>query len=186
MSLPLARYRFTVDDYYRLAQAGILGEDDRVELIEGEIVMMTPIGSRHAACVSRTTRLLSGIVGDRAIVRVQLPVRLDDHSEPEPDLCLARPRGDEYDGGHPNPGDVLLLIEISDSSLAYDRGVKIPLYGRSGISAAWIVDLGRNLVEAYSGPSPDGFLERRTFRAGDRVAIPGTDATIDAAQLFSS
>ena len=186
MSLPLARYRFTVDDYYRLAQAGILGEDDRVELIEGEIVMMTPIGSRHAACVSGTTRRLMGIVGDRAIVRVQLPVRLDDHSEPEPDLCLARPRGDEYAGGHPRPADVFLLIEISDSSLAYDRDVKVPLYGRSGIEAAWIVNLGRNVVEAYSGPSADGYLERRTFRAGDRLAIPGTDATIDAGQFFPS
>lgn len=184
MSLPLARYRFTVDDYYRLAQAGILGEDDRVELIEGEIVMMTPIGSRHAACVSRTTRLLVGILGDRAIARVQLPVRLDDHSEPEPDVCLARPRGDEYATGHPGPADLLLLIEVSDSSLAYDRGVKLPLYGRSGVPAVWILDLGRSLVEAYSGPSLDGYLERRTLRAGDRLAIPGTDVSIDAGQLF--
>lgn len=186
MSLPLARYRFSVDDYYRLAQAGILGEDDRVELIEGEIVMMTPIGSRHAACVSKTTRLLPGMVGDRAILRVQLPVRLDDHSEPEPDLCLARPRSDDYAGAHPGPADVLLVIEVSDSSLVYDREIKIPLYGRSGIESAWIVNLGRSVVEAYSGPSPDGYLERRTFRAGDQLAIPGTDETIDAAQLFPS
>lgn len=179
-----ARYRFTVDDYYRLAQAGILGEDDRVELIEGEIVMMPPIGSRHAACVSGITRLLIDAFGDRAIVRVQLPIRLDDLSEPEPDVCLARPRRDEYAAGHPGPGDVFLLIEVSDSSLGYDRGVKLPLYGRSGVPAVWIIDLGRGLVEAYSGSSPDGYFERRTARAGDRLNVPGTDVSIDAARLF--
>jgi Uma2 family endonuclease len=186
MSLPLTRYRFNVDDFYRLAQAGILGEDDRVELIDGEIVMMTPIGSRHAACVSGITRLLVGSLGDRAIVRVQLPVRLDDHSEPEPDVCLAQARGDEYAAGHPGPADVLLLIEVSDSSLAYDRGVKLPLYGRSGVPAVWIIDLGRGLVEANSGPSPDGYLERRTLGAGDRLDVPGTDVSIDAARLLPS
>ncbi len=186
MSLPLARYRFSVDDYYRLAQAGILGEDDRVELIEGEIVMMTPIGSRHATCVSDTTHLLVGILGNRAIVRVQLPVRLDDHSEPEPDVCVARPRADRYADGHPGPADVLLLIEISDSSLAYDRDVKIPLYYRNGVDSVWIIDLARNLVQAYSGASSDGYLERRTLRAGDRIAIPGMDVVIDVAQLFPS
>jgi Uma2 family endonuclease len=186
MSLPLARYRFTVDDYYRLAQAGILGEDDRVELIEGEIVMMTPIGSPHAACVTGMTRLLVSRLGDSALVRVQLPVRLDDHSEPEPDICLARLRADLYAGSHPGPADVLLLIEISDSSLAYDRGVKVPLYARSGIEAVWIVDVGQRVVHAYSGPSAEGYLERRTSRGGDRLGIPGTDMTVDAGDLFPS
>lgn len=184
MSLPLARYRFTVDDYYRLAQAGILGEDDRVELIEGEIVKTAPIGSRHAACLSGITRLLIGTIGDRGIVRVRLPVRLDDYSEPEPDVCLPRPRSDRYADGHPGPADVLLLIEISDSSLAYDRDVKVPLYCRNGVDSVWIIDLGRSLVQAYSGASSDGYLERRTLRAGDRVAVPGTDVVIDVSQLF--
>lgn len=183
MSLPLARYRFTVDDYYRLAQAGILGEDDRVELIEGEIVMMTPIGSRHAACVSGIDRLFR-VLGEQVVVRVQCPVRLDDLSEPEPDLCLARPRADFYSGAHPGPADVLLLIEVGDSSIGYDRGIKLPLYARSGIPAVWILDLARGLVEAYSDPSPDGYLERRTLRSGDRLEIPGTDVSIDAGQLF--
>jgi Uma2 family endonuclease len=186
MSLPLARYRFTVDDYYRLAQTGILGEDDRVELIDGEIVMMTPIGSPHAACVTAITRLLVGLLGDRALVRIQLPVRLDDHSEPEPNVCLARPQPDLYAGGHPGPADALLLIEVSDSSLAYDRGIKVPLYARSGIPAVWIVDLGRSVVHVYSGPSAEGYLERRTSRAGDRLGIPGTDVTVDAGDLFPS
>jgi len=186
MSLPLARYRFTVDDYYRLAQAGILGEDDRVELIEGEIVMMTPIGSPHAASVTGITRLLVGPLGDRAVVRIQLPVRLDDHSEPEPDVCIARPRADLYAGAHPGPADVLLLIEVSDSSLAYDRGVKVPLYARSGIEAVWVVELGRSLVHVHGNPAPDGYLERRASRPGDRLPIPGTDVTIDAGDLFPS
>lgn len=179
-----ARYRFTVGDYYRLAQAGILGEEDRVELIEGEIVMMPPIGSRHAACVSGISRLMLRALGEQAVVRVRCPVRLDDLSEPEPDLCLARPRADLYSGAHPGPADVLLLIEVADSSIGYDRGIKLPLYARSGIAAVWILDLGRRLVEAYSGPSPDGYLERRTLRSGDRLEIPGTDVSIDAGQLF--
>ncbi|HET9765457.1 MAG TPA: Uma2 family endonuclease [Thermoanaerobaculia bacterium] len=184
MSLPLARYRFSVDDYYRLAQAGILGEDDRVELIEGEILMMPPIDSRHAACVSGISRLMLRALGEQAVVRVRCPARLDDLNEPEPDLCLARPRADLYSGAHPGPADVLLLIEVADSSIGYDRGIKLPLYARSGIAAVWILDLGRRLVEAYSGPSPDGYLERRTLRSGDRLEIPGTDVSIDAGQLF--
>jgi Uma2 family endonuclease len=103
MSLPLARYRFTVDDYYRLAQAGILGEDDRVELIEGEIVMMTPIGSRHAACVDRLLELVQRCAAGRGTLRVQGPIRLDAHSEPEPDLALLKPRADFYASAHPRP-----------------------------------------------------------------------------------
>jgi Uma2 family endonuclease len=186
MGLPLTRYRFNVDDYYRLAETGILDEDARVELIEGEIVMMTAIGSRHAACVSRITRLTIQLLGDQAVVRVQSPVRLDDYNEPEPDLCLAKPRADHYAGGHPGPADILLLVEVVDSSLGYDRGVKLPLYARSGVAAVWILDLGRGRLDAYSGPSPDGFLERRTYRARDSLTIPGTELSVEVGQLLPS
>jgi hypothetical protein len=184
MSLPLARYRFSVDEYYRLAEAGILNEDSRVELIEGEIVMMTAIGSRPAACVSGIHHLLFEVLGSQVVVRGQCPVRLDDYNEPEPDICLARPRADRYSGAHPGPADVLLLIEVADSSLGYDRDVKLPLYARSGIAAVWILDLGRGRLQAYGGPSADGYLERRTYRAGDSLTVPGTTATVEVAQLF--
>src|SRR5918996_5359356 len=112
MNIPLPRRRFTVDDYHRIAAAGVLGEDDRVELIEGEIIEMTPIGSRHAACVNRLTRIFAGGLGDRAVIAVQNPVHVSDLSEPRPDLAVLEPRGDAYDAADPRPENVLLLIEV--------------------------------------------------------------------------
>ncbi len=135
----VTRRRFTVHDYHRMGEAGILHEDDRVELIEGELVEMAAIGTRHLTCVNGLTRMLVRGVGDEAIVSVQNPVRLDEHSEPQPDLTVLRMR--DYRESLPVPEDVLLLIEVSDTTLAYDRGVKLPLYARSGIREVWIVDL---------------------------------------------
>lgn len=171
--MPLERYRFTVDEYHRLAETGILGEEDRVELIDGEIVMMTPMGSRHAACLARLTQLLVELADGAAIVRVQSPVELDGRSEPEPDLALARPRADFYTSGHPRPADLLLVVEVADSSLGYDRDVKLPLYGTAGVPELWIVDLGRGCVDAYRGPFAGGYAERRTYRRGERVEAVG-------------
>src|SRR5262245_20137058 len=124
MALMLAKRRFTVDEYYRMAEVGILSARDRVELIDGEIVVMTPVGARHAACVTSATYALIPAAGDGAIVRCQAPVRLDVYYEPEPDLALLRPRDDFYTSRHARPGDVLLIIEIADSSIGYDREVK--------------------------------------------------------------
>lgn len=163
-------YRFTVDEYYRMAEAGILDEDDRVELIQGEIVEMTPIGSRHAGCVNRLAQLFFMGTEGRAIVLVQNPIRLDQHTEPQPDLVLARHRDDFYAAGHPRPGDVLLVVEVADTSAGYDRGVKLLLYAQAGIPEAWVVDLSQNRLEAYRSPSPRGYREMRELGAGDRVA----------------
>jgi Uma2 family endonuclease len=137
MAVQPTRYRFTRADYYRMAEAGILGEGDRVELIEGEIYRMSPIGPMHAGGVDRLNRLFSRTFGDAVIVRVQNPVVLDDYSEPEPDLTLLRPRADFYTGEHPNPEDILLAVEVADSSADWDRRVKAPLYVRSGIPELW-------------------------------------------------
>jgi len=126
MAAPLVRHRFTVEEYHRMGQAGILSEDDRVELIEGEIVEMAPVGSRHAACVKRLNALLSRRAGGRALVSVQDPIRLGEHSEPQPDLALLKPREDFYAAAHPGPEDVLLVIEVAETSLEYDREVKLP------------------------------------------------------------
>lgn len=156
----VTRRRFTVQDYHRMAEAGILHEDDRIELIEGELVEMAAIGSRHFTCVNTLNHLLVREVSGEAIVSVQNPVRLDEHSEPEPDLAVIRPR--DYRESLPGPDDVLLLIEVSDTTLSYDRNVKLPLYARSGIPEVWILDLAGETVERHTGPSGEIYrhLER--------------------------
>jgi Uma2 family endonuclease len=153
----IPRRRFTVDEYYRMAAAGILHEDDRVELIEGEIVEMPPIGISHASSVDRLNQLLAERVVRRAIIRVQSPIHLGERSEPQPDVSLLRPRRDFYAGGHPGPADVLLLIEVADTSADYDRQVKAPLYARAGIGEVWLVDLQARTIEVYRNPSPQGY-----------------------------
>jgi len=159
MSVQLVHHRFTVDDYHAMAAAGALKPDDRVELIDGEILDMTPIGSRHAAAVDILNRWLVIGCGSRAIIRVQGPLRLDLHSEPEPDLLALVPRDDFYRDKPPAASDVLLLIEVADSSLSYDRRVKLPLYARAAVREAWLVDLVRNEVEVRREPGPDGFAQ---------------------------
>jgi Uma2 family endonuclease len=151
-----------------MGEAGILHEDDRVELIEGEIVEMAAIGTRHFACVNGLTRLLVRGVGDAAIVSVQNPVRLDEHTEPQPDLTALRVR--DYRESLPMPGNVLLLIEVSDTTLAYDRGVKLPLYARAGIREVWIVDLTGDVIERYTDPSGDGYRSSKWVRRGETLA----------------
>jgi Uma2 family endonuclease len=139
--------RFTVEEFHRMVEVGILGERDRVELLEGEIIEMTPIGSRHAACVKRLSRFLTRNVGERAIVGVQDPLRLSATSdEVNPDVTLLHPKEDFYASGHPEPSDVLLVVEVADSSLGYDRGRKSAAYARAGIPELWIVDLEADVV----------------------------------------
>lgn len=176
MSIPLLRHRFTVEDYHRMAQVGIFTEDDRVELLEGDIVMMTPIGSRHASCVARLTHLFTSALGQRAIVWVQNPLRLGADSEPQPDLAVLRPRADFYAQAHPGPADVWLVVEVAETSADYDRTMKIPFYARAGIPAVWLVDLSRDRVEVYTEPTPEGY---RTVRSIDRGQALSLDAFPD-------
>ena len=170
MPVQVLRHRFTVEEYHKMAQVGILGEDDRVELIEGEIVEMPPIGSRHAACVNRLNRLLSAKVGGRAIVSVQNPIHLSERSEPQPDLALLKPRPDFYAAAHPRPEDVLLMIEVAEASVDYDREVKMPLYAQAGIPEVWLVDLQGEFIEVHRRPSARGYGEVRQARRGERLA----------------
>lgn len=181
--LKARRRKFSVEEYYRMAEAGIFTEDDRVELIEGEIVEMTPIGGRHAACVNRLNALLVREAGDAAIVSVQNPVRLSERIEPQPDLTLLRPRDDFYAEGHPTPKDVLLVMEVSDTTLSYDREVKIPLYARSGIPEVWVVDLisGAEIL-AYSRPVGGAYEAVSRAAHGEPIAsrtIPGLTLSVD-------
>ena len=157
-------------DYHRLAEVGILHEDDRVELLDGQVVVMSPIGPRHAGCVDRLTRLLSRLAAEKAVVRVQNPVVLADSAEPEPDLALLRPPIERYAAAHPRPEQVLLVIEVADSSLAYDRDVKLPMYAAAGIPEVWLVDLEGERILLFRSPRPDGYAEVITASRGNSIA----------------
>jgi Uma2 family endonuclease len=177
----VTRRRFTVHDYHRMAEVGILHEDERVELIEGDIVEMTPIGSRHAMCVIRLTRLLVPLVGDRALVSPQNPVRLSERLEPQPDMTVIRAR--DYEGSLPGPEDVLLLIEVSDTTLSYDRNVKLPLYARAVIPEVWIVDLAGEVIERHTNPSGDSYRHVERARRGEEIrsaALPEPAIRVEA------
>ena len=176
----VTRWRFTVHDYHRMGEAGILHEDDRVELIEGEIVEMAAIGTRHFTCVNRLNRMLVMGVGEAAVVSVQNPVRLNEHTEPQPDITVIRPR--DYTESLPIPEDVLLLVEVSDTTLAYDRNVKLPLYARAGIGEVWIVNLPTRTIEQYTDPSGDGYRRVDHERGGQKLkpaALPDLTPTVD-------
>jgi Uma2 family endonuclease len=150
---PVQKYQWTVSDYHRMGGAGIFHEDSRVELIEGEIIDMAPIGSNHAGIVSYLTRQFGLAVGERAIVWPQNPIVLDKHSEPQPDMVLLAPRNDFYRNAHPRPADVLLIVEVSDSTLRYDRRIKIPLYARHGIPEVWLVDVEHEELSLFRKPA---------------------------------
>jgi len=174
----------TVDEYDQMVQAGVFPPDDRLELIEGEIIKMSPIGSVHAAFVIRLNRLLGTLAGAHALIGVQSPIHLP-RSEPQPDALLLRPRADDYEGALPEAADVLLAIEVSDTTAHFDRTVKIPLYGRAGIPAAWLIDVEARLLEAYHGPSAGGYREKRTYGPEETVAVPGVPgASLNLRDLF--
>lgn len=179
---------FTVSEYYRLARHGILNGSDRVELLDGRIYEMAPIGSGHAQCVRRLTELLVLRVAPRALVSIQNPVRLNDRSEPEPDVALLEPK-DVYGRRHPGPEDVLLLIEVADSSLDFDRDVKPLLYARAGIRELWVLALREERVHAYRRPGPDGYAEHAVVERGGALpitALPEMDPIPVDAMLGSS
>lgn len=179
----LTRHRLTVADYYRMAEAGIFAPNARVELIEGEVIDMAPIGTRHAAAVGRLLRAATAAVGSRALVWVQNPLRLGDLSEPEPDLMLLKLRDDFYADAHPTAADVLLLIEVADTSARYDREIKLPLYARHGVPEVWIVDLEARLVRFFRSPAGQGYAEASTTASPGRTpiaALPGVEIDLSA------
>ena len=180
--LHVTHYRFTVDKYYAMADAGILKDNARVELIEGEIVEMAPIGNRHASCVDRLVDLLTLLTRQQAITRVQNPVHINEYSTVEPDLMLLNRRDDFYVSGRPRPSDVLLLVEVSDATLLYDRNVKLPIYAEAGIVEVWIVDLQSMQLEIFWQPSSDGYALSRILSSGDSVspvAFPDVSLAVD-------
>ena len=182
MSVQLLRRKFTVEQYHRMVESGILSENDRVELIRGEIVEMSPIGTRHAACVRRLDNFLSERLRGRALVDTQNPVELDDNSEPQPDVVLLRLREDLYETAHPQPEDIFLIVEVADTTVQYDRQVKIPLYAEDNIAEVWLVDINGQCVEVYREPTPDGYQNVRKFERGQTLSIqafPDVNITVN-------
>ena len=178
----MPRHQFTVAEYEQMVEAGILAEDDRVELIEGEIVRMSPIGARHALCVAVLTQYLVRQVPDDVLVFVQSPIRLPDDSEPQPDLAVIR--HGNLGGILPTPADVRLVIEVSDTTLAHDRDTKLPLYAAAGIPEAWLVDLAAGRIERHTEPGTTGYRAIIRAERGDTLTsatIPALSFPVDAA-----
>jgi Uma2 family endonuclease len=179
------RHAFTVDEWHRMGDAGLFGEGARVELLDGEVMEMSPIGSRHAGTVNGLTRLLFTAAQERAVVAVQNPVALDERSEPLPDVALLAPRDDDYRHAHPSPEEILLLVEVSDSSLDYDRDWKAPFYARAGVRECWVVDLESETVIVMRSPSLEGYLDQDVLGRGDVLDLIAIDAVrIEVDQVF--
>lgn len=167
-----ARHRLGVDEYHRVIEVGIFGKGDWIELIDGDLIDMAPIGQGHAAIVGGLNEALFTACAGRTIVWPQNPIQLDPSSEPQPDLAVLRRRADFYaTGERPGPADVLLLVEVADSSLRFDQRVKFPLYSRAGIAELWVVDLQRRVLHAYRKPDGDAYGEVTTHQPGDQVGL---------------
>jgi len=183
--LVLTKHRFNTKDYYRMAETGVLGPEARVELLDGEIIDMSPIGPSHGGVTKRLNDHFTQCSKGRWLVAVQDPVHLDDHSEPQPDLMLLKRSADFYGSRHPGPADVLLLIEVADSSLGYDRERKLPAYASAGISEVWIVNLNEHSVETYRGRHGTGYRSTAILRAGDQACPEAfKDAAIGVKEML--
>jgi Uma2 family endonuclease len=185
MATQYARRRFTVDEYHKMGEAGILGEDDRVELIDGEIVQMSPIHIPHAVCVDLLTMIFAPLLAGKGIVRVQNPIFIDAINEPQPDVILLKARDYLKQKHHPGPEDIMLVIEVSDSTVTFDRRQKIPRYARAGIPEAWLVNIPKGVVEVYTEPVGDKYESIRRVGCGESItptALP--DARIAVHEIL--
>jgi Uma2 family endonuclease len=180
------RHKFDVEDYHRMAERGVFGPEERVELIEGEIIDMAPIGHLHAGLGNRLNRFFTPRLGDRAIACSQNPIALLPRSEPQPDFALLRYREDDYADALPAPQDVLLLVEIADSSLRYDRKIKKPLYARHGIPEYWLIDVAKRRIEVYLDPDPVASRYRETRIVAEGLLAPASfpDLSLDVRELL--
>jgi len=180
-------HRYTVADYHRMGEAKIIAPNDRVELIQGEIIDMSPIGSGHAGLVKHLIRIFSHTLDDTTIVAVQDPVVLNDFSEPQPDLALLRYREDFYTNSHPRAEDVLLIVEVADTTLQYDREIKLPLYASAGIPEVWLVDVEGKTVEIYSHPEEGRYALRENpddLKSVKATALQGM--SFDLSEMFGA
>jgi Uma2 family endonuclease len=185
LEVAVRRRRFTVDEYHRMGEAGVFGPEDRVELLDGEVIEMSPIGSEHAGCVNALEDLFRHRLRHKVIVSVQNPFLLSSYSEPLPDLCLLRPRADFYRRSHPQSGDVLLVIEVASGSLVYDRGRKRPAYADAGVAELWIVDLAGEAVLVHRRPSGRTYRLSARYSRGAHIAPQACpDGRIPVAEIL--
>ena len=181
----VVKHRFSTREYYQMAMAGVLKPDARVELLDGEILDMSPIGPFHGGVLNHLGYMFNREARGRWMVSIQNPVHLDDHSEPQPDLTLLRPAADNYKTNHPGPEQVFLLIEVADTSLEYDREKKVPSYGRAGIAESWLVNLEEETIEVYRQPHLAGYQSITILRAGAKACpLAFADVEIDVADLM--
>ena len=169
ISVQVTRHRFTVAEYERMGQIGIFSEDERVELVCGEVIEMPPIGERHAACVDFLTQFITLRLRRSAIVRVQSSVRLDEYSQPQPYITILKHRDDFYRHRRPGPEDILLIIEVSDTTLEYEMKVKVPLYARAGIPETWLVNLRGGRVKAHADPAEGSYQTITSYARGEEI-----------------
>lgn len=165
-----------------MVAAGILTKEDHVELIQGEIVAMTAIGPRHAGIVNRLNKAFFSLEENRALIAIQNPVKLDDYNEPEPDFALLKPRLDDYTESHPGPADILLIIEVSDSSLTYDQNIKAKLYAQAGVPEFWLITLAEDAILAYRQPTAEGYRSMQKVVPGETIspqAFPDVHIAVD-------
>ena len=182
---PDGRARFSREAYHRLGEIGILGSDNRVELVDGEILMMSPIGPPQGGLITRLNKFFTKHLPDIVDCRVQLPIGVNDHSEPEPDIALVRRQEDDYQVKHPMPSDVFLLIEVAQSSVSYDLGKKLRIYAQSHVPEYWVIDIGKRIVITHREPVGATYNQVKSFGAGDAIApLAAPDCQLDLNWLF--
>ncbi|WP_299413312.1 Uma2 family endonuclease [Acaryochloris sp. IP29b_bin.148] len=185
MTVQILRKKFTVGQYHQMIESGILTDRDHVELIQGEIIEMSPVGRHHAACVDRLNELLVLKLFRKALIRVQSPILLSDNSEPQPDISILQRREDFYNAEHPTPADIFALVEVSDSTIEFDRDVKVPIYAREQIAEVWLVNLNNTQIECYRQPTANSYQQWQVFNLGEKFnfqAFP--DVPIQVSQVF--
>lgn len=170
MQAEVTKKLFTVDEYYRMVEAGILSERDRVELIEGEIIEMSPFGHRHVVCVDRATHILNTALNRRALITVQNPLRLNRYNEPQPDVVVMKWRDDYYASKLHTPEDTLFVLEVSDTSLRYDTKIKLPIYAEAGVLELWIQNLQENVLLVCRDPAGRKYNTRLTLSRGETIS----------------
>jgi Uma2 family endonuclease len=177
------RHRITVEHFYRMAEVGVFAEDERVELIDGEIIDVPPMGHPHAGVLDYLAKLLIRAVEPQSIVRQQLPLRLGEYSEPLPDIVIARHRGDLYMQGHPTAPDALLVIEISSTTLRFDRNIKVPMYAQHGVPEVWVLDVSGRQIHRYSSPKDGQYISMTTLPLAGRIALDALRCELDLVPL---
>ena len=183
--MQLLTRKFTIEQYHKMTEVGILNEQERVELIRGEIIKMSPIGLRHAATINRLNQLFQQRLGQRIIVSIQNPIQLADTSEPQPDVALLKPYPDFYETKIPTPEDIFLLVEVVDRSLNYDGDVKIPLYAENRIIEVWLVDVNNQSIKVYRQPEGNSYQDVQNFTRGQSISpLAFSDIIITVDEIF--